>query len=340
MRLVFRVMGHKIRHNGWQLPILCKNFHRRRSRLLMVRIKCQKQQQLSHNTSSTPLATDVLAPSVSAPKYLLVLLVAVVISRVEMKTAKFSALVIFLGAFFLGARPCRADQVLDLSGTVVTVGNNASNCNPNPCTIVTNFSFQITFGAPQAALPPFGSGYYLPFTTTVSYKTLSSLANASGFDVPWSQIGVNPVFLGQTVGPSDFLALPGFPGEVDLDFGLGATTNGTVIFDDGLSGPPFVQWYSCLTSTCIQDFIQPQYQSAIGIDECYGDCAEQDASSVQLLGFSAVLETPEPPVSALLAIGAVLVFPVWSFRRRVPRSSDSSSTDTLAASVSWNHRLR
>lgn len=229
-----------------------------------------------------------------------------------MRTARFTTLAGLLVMLFLFAGRCRADQVLDLSGTLVTVGNTASNCNPNPCTIVTNFNFQITFGAPQADI--LGPGYYLPFTTTVSYTTLSSLGNSSGFDLAADQVGVNPAFVGQPFSGGGYLIVPGFPGEVDLDFGMGATADGTVVFNGAA-----VQWYSCLTSTCIQDFIPPQYQATVGPDSCYGDCAEEDASSIQLLGFSEVVESPEAPSLALFGFGGCLVLLV-SPRRRSGRT--------------------
>jgi hypothetical protein len=191
-----------------------------------------------------------------------------------MNILRLTVVVLLLGVSFCSAASSRGDEILQISGTVLTVGNNATNCSPNPCAIVTNFSAQLQI----SDIPPDVQPIYVQgVPNSGTYTTISSLGNSSGvFDT------FGPTLLFTTSAEAGgYFVIPGFPGEVDLEFLVVLTPAGFEFKQDGAF------FYFC-DSVCVQDFVLPQYQQ-IGV--CYDlGC---HTSPVEVLAFSAT-QVPEP----------------------------------------------
>jgi hypothetical protein len=220
-----------------------------------------------------------------------------------MKALRVCLLLALAGMFSSGIR---ADEILQISGTAVTVGNATSNCKPSPCTIVSNFSFDLD-------IIPYGdeSSVYLPEPVNGgSYTVLSSLGNSSG---PFRASADGLTQFSAFGTPENYVALPGFPDEVDMDFGLTVNAEGVAVLDETPGYSPVLSWYTCLSQTCIQDFILPQYQSRGGCRDfgCVGE-----TSSLELLNVTSTqVQAAEPSSLEFIECGFLLALAVFGVSR-------------------------
>jgi hypothetical protein len=212
-----------------------------------------------------------------------------------MKPLRASIFICFAGlVWLLAAMGTRADEVLEISGTVATVGNSASNCNPNPCAIVVDFSSEVLITDSPSDGPISIQGV----PNTWHYKVQSSLGNSSG-----SGTLPSTLFYSDSTEGFGYIIMPGFPGELDLDFEVLRTGSGLDFQSEG------TDFYTCFTTTCIQDFVLPKYQNSGGCDGCVTGMLTYP---VEVLGFSAT-QVPEPS-SLEFSLCAVVILGLAVFR--------------------------
>ena len=210
----------------------------------------------------------------------------------QVRPMKFSMWLALAGMCLLAlpGRACADSEVIQFSGAVEVVGNDASNCSPSPCTVVVNFSDEWAI-VPDAL----GGGAFdiVSVPGTYNYTVSSSLGNSSGAGLT----GFPDWQLAYPGEISGFFALPGLPDEVDLDFYIGLVASNT--FDMNVDA----EFYSCFTTTCIQDFVYPT--SPFALTGCRINCGFSSVPvtyPVDLLDFS-YERVPEPSVAALSTAG-------------------------------------
>jgi hypothetical protein len=209
-----------------------------------------------------------------------------------MKTQILMAITVFVAlSVFFTVTPSRGDEIFQLSGTVLTVGNDAGNCNPSPCAIVVDFTAQVLFADISSFISLQG------VANTFNYTVQSSLGNSSG-----SGQTLQPTLLfasnSEDIG---YFVVPGFPGEVDLNFHIVPTADG---FEFQPNGALF---FSCLGSPCSEDFIMPQS----GLDHCFSSLQCSGVTyPVELLGFSAT-QVPESSIFGFILSGTPLFAFIW-----------------------------
>lgn len=221
----------------------------------------------------------------------------------KVKIPVLATSVLSLGFCLLSAVSAHAnDEVMQISGTLVTVGNSASNCTPSPCTIVVDFSTQLLI----TDEPTEGLFGIQNVPNTANYSAQSSLGDSSGsFDT------YGPVILNDGTFPVGYIVMPGFPDEVDLNFEIIPTNGG---FDFQSYGALF---FSCESTACSQDFIMPQS----GLTYCVSgyECSGV-AYPIALLDFSAT-RVPEPSGFELIFCGISLFVVAWFGFRSVSTES-------------------
>jgi hypothetical protein len=223
-----------------------------------------------------------------------------------MKTYLFGLLFLVFVGSFIQVNDSRADELIQISGTVLMVGNNSANCTPSPCSVVVDFTMQL-----DLTPIPDNNLFVQVIPNGENFKVSSSLGQPSG------PLSAFEEYLANTQSSYfGFIVMPGFPGEVDLDFAIQYTPAGYVFQADG------VQLFSCLSTSCVQDFIFPQDQQAFS-GGCFNLSCEAVASPVELVRFSAA---PVSESSALsIAVCGLICLALSVFAHRVssgmPRST-------------------
>jgi hypothetical protein len=221
-----------------------------------------------------------------------------------MKIRHFAAAFCVLGLVWaLTPGGARADEILQGNGVLLIQGG--AGCTPAPCTQTIDFTVNILASSNAASF----------FTPNADF--LSSTVTGTG-----------PLGTGGSLayGQSDE-AEPGFSefeayletsshDEIDLLFSL--TQNGA---DFTLSAPtPY--FYSCTSTSCVDAFIPPAYQSLGYCTSAFG-CESAQAAPIELVSFSdSATQVPEPSSRAMLwaPMGLLLVMADSRLRRLFRRA--------------------
>ena len=175
--------------------------------------------------------------------------------------------------------PICADQVFQVSGTLIAIGNSVPSCPPAACAEIIDFSFTVT--------PTIGISGDTELSTS-----LESLKESGPLTLGFADGGL----MGPTFG--DYF-LGGNGDEIDLGYTVDQIGGG---FDFSLGGAFF---YACTSATCLTDF------TSNGMP-CVGPLCP-DRAEVEVVDAS-VSQVAEPSTRLLLAFTAAGLFLVFRLK--------------------------
>jgi hypothetical protein len=142
------------------------------------------------------------------------------------KTLKYAP-IFFLLVFFCFSTASHADQMFQVSGTLISIGNSVPSCPPTACAEILDFSFLAS---------PLVSGSQVDLV-------------ASDFSLSESgPLTLSPTGGSGPLGDNGYYYFGGGGDEIDLSYALSPVSGG---YDLGLLGAFF---YACTSATCVQDF--------------------------------------------------------------------------------------